>query len=57
MARKGEMQPNAKRVQKTYRFTRKDWSRIVFLAKTYAGGNITKWITHGALTAEREHLK
>jgi hypothetical protein len=57
MARKGELQPDAKRIQKSYRFTEKVYNRIVFLANTYAGGNITKWITHGALNAERKVLK
>lgn len=55
--KKGQKKPDGKTVRKFFRFSRKDWNRIVGLAKIYAGGNATKWLTHGGLTAERKHLK
>jgi hypothetical protein len=38
------------------RISEKDKNRIIFLAEQYAGGNITMWITHGALNAPRKYL-
>lgn len=39
------------------RLSEKDKRRIEWLAKTYAGGNISKWINYAALNAERKFLE
>jgi hypothetical protein len=39
------------------RCTKKEYERIRFLANEYANGNVSRWLIHGALTAERSYLK
>lgn len=45
-----------KTVKVQMRLTEFDMNRIRILAQKYAGGSITKWLTHGALNAPRKFL-
>jgi len=55
--RKGERKPARKDFRVTVRFSVKEWNRVRILARLYARGNVAKWIRHGALEAERRHLR
>lgn len=55
--KKGQRAKDPLVVRKTIRFTKKQWGKVVTLAKVYAGGDAAKWIRHGALEAERKFLK
>lgn len=46
-----------KTVRKTTRFTKRESYKLQWLADTYAGGDVAKWMRHGALNAERKYLK
>lgn len=54
---KGSVKKDAKRCQLPRpRCTKKEYQRILFLAQEYAGGNVSRWLVHGALTARRTYL-
>lgn len=53
---KASVQKNKKEFRKDVRMDEFTWNRINWLAKRYAGGNITKWMIHGALNADRVFL-
>lgn len=38
------------------RLTEKVFNRLKILAREYAGGDLTKWLTHGGLEAPRVYL-
>jgi hypothetical protein len=40
-----------------FRTNEKEANRILWLANTYAGGDVSAWLRHAALTAERKYLK
>lgn len=39
-----------------FRLKEKEFNKIKTLANIYAGGNITKWLTHGGINAPRMFL-
>lgn len=39
------------------RVTAKDYFRIKWLVREYAGGNWSRWLVHAALEAPRKYLK
>ncbi len=55
--KKGEKKRDGKSVTKSFRFEIAVWNRIKGLAKIYSKGDVTQWVTHGALTGERRLLK
>jgi hypothetical protein len=55
--RKGQKKKSRKVVRKTVRFTEVEWHRLRWIAETYAGGNVARWLRHGAFEAERRYLK
>jgi len=59
--RRGRPRGSTKKNGKTYRLpssrcTKKEYNMILFLAGEYAGGNLSKWLVHGALEAPRVRL-
>lgn len=40
-----------------FRLSERDLNRLEWLVKTYAGGELSRWLRHAALNAPRRYLK
>jgi hypothetical protein len=47
---------NPRNVLFQFRTTAREATRIRWLARTYAGGDLSEWLRHAALSAERRYL-
>lgn len=43
-------------VQMNFKVKAREFHKLEYLAKTYANGNMSKWLRHASLTGERRFL-